>query len=141
AMDELHQQTVALLSFQSIPRLQFDAQTAFNLLPVMGDAARIDLAAIRSRIAYEYAILAGSAAPALALQVVQAPVFHSITMSVFLELSAPVTVAQAETALRGGAIDVQGAGSDPPTNVSAAAHARILARVSAGLPAAQTASA
>ena len=35
-MDELHQQTVSLLSFQSIPREQYDAQVAFNLLPCAG---------------------------------------------------------------------------------------------------------
>ena len=35
-MDELHQQTVNLLSFQSLPREQYDAQVSFNLLPVAG---------------------------------------------------------------------------------------------------------
>ena len=32
AMDELHQQTVSLLSFQSLPRAIYDAQAAYNLL-------------------------------------------------------------------------------------------------------------
>ena len=31
AMDELHQQTVNLLSFQSLPRAVYDAQAAYNL--------------------------------------------------------------------------------------------------------------
>lgn len=139
AMDELHQQTVSLLSFQSIPRTQFDAQTAFNLLPDLGEAARIDLNAVRARIAREYLILAGSAAPELALQVAQAPVFHANVVSAFLELSEPVTVAQVETALRGGAIDVPGAGSEAPSNVSAAGQPQILARVSEAMHAAQRA--
>ena len=32
AMDELHQQTVSLLSFQGLPRAVYDAQVAYNLL-------------------------------------------------------------------------------------------------------------
>ena len=36
AMDELHQQTVNLLSFQTLPREQYDAQVSFNLLPELG---------------------------------------------------------------------------------------------------------
>jgi hypothetical protein len=50
-MDELHQQTVSLLSFQSLPREQYDAQVAFNLLPSLGDAAKVKLAATKQRIA------------------------------------------------------------------------------------------
>ncbi len=134
AMDELHQQTVSLLSFQPIPRAQFDAQIAFNLLPVLGEAASIDLDVTRARVAREYAALTGSVAPELALQVVQAPVFHASVLSAFIELGEPATVAQVETALRGGPIDVPGAGSDPPTNVNAAGQARIIARVSAAGP-------
>jgi aspartate-semialdehyde dehydrogenase len=136
AMDELHQQTVSLLSFQSIPRAQFDAQSAFNLLPALGEDAHIDLDATRTRVAREYAVLAGSAAPDLALQVVQVPVFHASAMSAFLVLDEPATIAQVETALRGGIIEVPGAGSEPPTNVSAAGQAQILVRVSAALPSA-----
>ena len=40
-MDELHQQTISLLSFQSIPKETYDAQVAFNLLPVLGEAAKV----------------------------------------------------------------------------------------------------
>ncbi len=36
AMDELHQQTVNLLGFQELPKEQYDAQVAFNLLPRSG---------------------------------------------------------------------------------------------------------
>jgi aspartate-semialdehyde dehydrogenase len=132
AMDELHQQTVSLLSFQALPRDQFDAQLAFNLLPALGESAKIDLDAVRVRIAREYAALAG--APDLALQVAQAPVFHASILSVMVEVADPATVAQMETALRGGPIDVPGAGSDMPSNVSAAGQSQILVRVSAASP-------
>ena len=135
AMDELHQQTVSLLSFQGLPREQFDAQSAFNLLPALGEDARMNLEETRQRIAHEYAALGGEQRPALALQIAQAPVFHGGIVSALVEFSEPVTVAQVETALRGGQIEVPGAGSDVPSNVSAAGQGRILARVSAAVPA------
>jgi aspartate-semialdehyde dehydrogenase len=138
AMDELHQQTVSLLSFQGMPREQFDAQLAFNLLPVPGEDAKVNLEAGSARVAREYAALAG-AAPVLALQVVQAPVFHASVISAMVELAEPATVAQVETALRGGPIDVPGAGSDAPSNVSAAGQSQILVRVSAASPIAPSA--
>ena len=134
AMDELHQQTVSLLSFQSLPREQFDAQLAFNLLPVLGESAKIDLATSGARVAREYARLSAAGAPELALQVVQAPVFHASVISAMVEIAEPATVAQVETALRGGPIDVPGAGDDAPSNVSAAGQSQIMVRVSAASP-------
>ena len=62
AMDELHQQTVSLLSFQTLPREQFDAQVAFNLLPSLGDAAKVNLEAAKQRIAAHYAALSAERA-------------------------------------------------------------------------------
>ena len=40
ALDELHQQTVTLLSFQSMPRELYDAQAAYNLLSGLGEPRR-----------------------------------------------------------------------------------------------------
>ncbi len=48
-MDELHQQTVSLLSFQSLPRAIYDAQAAYNLLGGMGEEATVSLAAMWKR--------------------------------------------------------------------------------------------
>ena len=50
AMDELHQQTISLLSFQSTPKETYDAQVAFNLLPVLGEEAKVNLGATEARI-------------------------------------------------------------------------------------------
>ncbi len=50
AMDELHQQTVNLLSFQTLPREQYDAQVSFNLLPELGEGAKVKLGATEQRI-------------------------------------------------------------------------------------------
>lgn len=131
AMDELHQQTVSLLSFQSLPREQYDAQVAFNLLPALGDGARVKLAETEQRIADHYAALAAGVAPELALQLIQAPVFHGYVASVLVELQAPATMEEMEAALQGTQVDLVGAESDPPSNLSAAGQPDILVRVSA----------
>ena len=132
AMDELHQQTVSLLSFQALPRQQYDAQVAFNLLPSLGDAAVVKLAASRERIMDHYQTLKSGAAPELALQLIQAPVFHGYTASVLVELEEPATIEQVEAALEGEHVDLVGAESDPPSNLSAAAQPDVLVRISCG---------
>jgi aspartate-semialdehyde dehydrogenase len=129
AMDELHQQTVSLLSFQSLPREQYDAQVAFNLLPSLGEAAKVKLAATRARIADHYATLSAGAAPELALQLVQAPVFHGYVASALLELEGAASREQMEAAVSGEHVDVVGAESDPPSNLSAAGQPEILVRI------------
>jgi aspartate-semialdehyde dehydrogenase len=131
AMDELHQQTVSLLSFQSLPREQFDAQVAFNLLPALGSAAKVRLASSREWIAGHYAALSAGAAPELDLQLVQAPVFHGYVASVLVELEGPASKEQVEAAVCGEHVDIVGAESDPPSNLSAAGQADILVRTSA----------
>jgi aspartate-semialdehyde dehydrogenase len=133
-MDELHQQTVSLLSFQSLPREQYDAQVAFNLLPQLGNAAKVKLAATQARIANEYAALSGGMAPELALQLIQAPVFHGYVASVLVELHQEATVQQIEAAVAGEHVDVVGAESDPPSNLSAAGQPDVLVRISPASP-------
>ena len=66
AMDELHQQTVNLLSFTAVPREQFDAQVAFNLLPSLGEAAKVKLSDVRERIQTHYEVISNGTLPRLA---------------------------------------------------------------------------
>jgi aspartate-semialdehyde dehydrogenase len=129
AMDELHQQTVSLLSFQSLPREQFDAQVAFNLLPSLGDEAKFRLEAVKDRIANQYALLSAGTAPELALQLTQAPVFHGYVTSVLVELQGIASTEQMELAVFGDPVDVVSGESDPPSNISAAGQAEILVRI------------
>jgi aspartate-semialdehyde dehydrogenase len=129
AMDELHQQTVTLLSFQTLPREQYDAQVAFNLLPSLGDDAKVKLSTTEQRIRKHYAGLADSRLPALALQIVQAPVFHGYVISVLVELDAEAIQGEIEAALGGEHIDVVSEESDPPSNLSAAGQEDIMVRV------------
>jgi aspartate-semialdehyde dehydrogenase len=128
AMDELHQQTVSLLSFQTVPRDQYDAQTAFNLLPALGEAAKIKLAETASRIERQYAVLAPGF-PELALQLIHAPVFHGYVASLFVELEKPVTVEEVELSIFGDHVDLVTSESEPPSNLSAAGQEEIMVRV------------
>jgi aspartate-semialdehyde dehydrogenase len=129
AMDELHQQTVSLLSFQSLPRERYDAQIAFNMLPSLGDAGKVKLSAIRQRILNHYGRIAGAEAVPLDVQLIQAPVFHAYTAIVFVELDQPATLATFEAAVQGDRIDLVGAESDPPSNLSAAGQPDLLLQV------------
>jgi aspartate-semialdehyde dehydrogenase len=129
AMDELHQQTVNLLSFQTLPREQYDAQVSFNLLPELGESAKVKLGVTEQRIRSHYAGLSDGQLPALALQMVQAPVFHGYVLSMLVELGKAATVAEVETALAGDHIDLVSGESDPPSNLSAAGQEDIMVRV------------
>src|SRR6266446_1221098 len=99
AMDELHQQTVNLLSFQTLPREQYDAQVSFNLLPELGEGAKVKLGVTEQRIRRHYAGLSDGRLPGLALQMVQAPVFHGYVLSMLVELIRAASVGEVEAAL------------------------------------------
>lgn len=131
AMDELHQQTVNLLSFQNLPKDQYDAQVSFNLLPTLGEDAKVKLAEVEQRVRAHYDTVSAGLLPELELQVVQAPVFHGYVASVFLEISAPLTVAQLEAALTGDHMDVVSSEFDPPSNLSAAGQEDVMVLVRA----------
>jgi aspartate-semialdehyde dehydrogenase len=129
AMDELHQQTVNLLSFQNLPRDQYDAQVAFNLLPSLGSSSKVKLAETEERIGRHYSQIGLGRLPPLDLELVQAPVFHGYVASVMLELAEETTADKVEAALAGESIDVVSEDSDPPSNLSAAGQEDIMVRV------------
>ena len=129
AMDELHQQTVNLLSFQSLPKAIFDAQTAYNLLSGFGENAKASLTQIDARIRRQYNALAGRRLPWLSLQTISAPVFHGHTFSIFVELERPVDVAALEEALGGEHVDLVLEETDSPSNLAATGQNDVLVRL------------
>jgi aspartate-semialdehyde dehydrogenase len=129
AMDELHQQTVKLLSFTDLPKQVYDTQVAFNTVPAFGEAAKISLSTSESRIRRHYALLAGDRLPELGVQLVHAPVFHGYGISLAVELDEAATLDQVEAALAGEHVEIVTAESDPPTNLSVAGQPDILVRV------------
>lgn len=125
-LDEMHQQTVGLLGFQSVPKDVYDAQVAFNLRVNLGGAAKLDLAEISDRIRRHIGAIGGDeAASRIAMQLVQAPVFHGYTMSVFVELPEGADVAAVQDALKGGVVEVAGSADEAPSNETAMESAGI----------------
>lgn len=129
AMDELHQQTVSLLSFQGLPRAMYDAQAAYNLLAGMGESSQISLTGLEARIRHHYEALGGGRLPALALQAIAAPVFHGHTFSIAVELERPVEISALEEALGGDHVDLVLEDTDSPSNLAATGQNDVLVRL------------
>jgi aspartate-semialdehyde dehydrogenase len=128
-MDELHQQTVNLLSFQPLPKDVFDAQVAFNMIARYGQASHPSLDSVESRILRQYRKITGGEAPQPSLFLLQAPIFHGHALAVFLEVDNPSNVEALSHALAGEHVVLSGVDEDSPTNVSSAGQANILVSV------------
>jgi aspartate-semialdehyde dehydrogenase len=124
-MDELHQQTVNLLSFQPLPKEVFDVQVAFNLVARYGQKSHPSLDSVESRVLRHYRLIAGADAPQPSLMLLQAPVFHGHAMALFLEMEAAVDVAELSRVLAGDHVVVTGSDEDTPSNVSSAGQSDI----------------
>lgn len=131
AMDELHQQTVNLLSFQGIPREVYDAQTAYNLLTGLGESAQVNLGLTEARLRRHVAALSAGRWPALALQLVQVPVFHGYTFSISIEFESPVELRALEEQFGGEHMDLVLEDTDSPSNLAATGQNDILVRLRA----------
>jgi aspartate-semialdehyde dehydrogenase len=125
-MDELHEQTVNLLSFQQMPTGVFDAQVAFNMIGRYGAAAVLPLETIERRIAGHLRKLLGAEGPVPALTVVQAPVFHAHTFALYLDLEKTVSAGDMAHALAGEHVQVARSPEDAPSNVNVAGKDDIL---------------
>jgi aspartate-semialdehyde dehydrogenase len=129
ALDELHQQTVTLLSFQGLPRAIYDAQVAYNMLSGLGESATVSLSVVDARIRRHYVALAAGRWPALALQVIHTPVFHGHTFSIAVELERPVKITALEEALDGEHVDLVLEDTDSPSNLAATGQNDVLVRL------------
>jgi len=128
-MDELHEQTVNLLSFQELPKAVFDAQVAFNMVARYGPRSDQSLDQVSQRIRKHYGEIAPSAI-APSLQVLQAPIFHGHGFSIYLEMDKAVALKDLSQALAGEHVVVTER-EDTPTNVSAAGQGDILVGLTA----------
>ena len=124
-MDELHQQTVNLLSFQPLPKDVFDAQVAFNMVARYGQKSQPALDSVEGRILRHYQKIAGTDAPVPSLLLLQAPIFHGHALAVFLDFASAVDVPALSQALTGDHVAIPGAEEDSPSNVSSAGQADI----------------
>ncbi len=135
-ISELHQQTTGLLAFKSLKKDVFDAQASFNLLPQYGEEAPVQLSTVEQRIERHLSLLLKSYAngepiPNPSLRLVQVPVFHGYSISLWVEFdpqSARSVNAQGiEEALASAQIEVRSAGEEPPTSVGAASQSGLIA--------------
>jgi aspartate-semialdehyde dehydrogenase len=125
-MDELHEQTVNLLSFQQMPTGVFDSQVAFNMIGRYGPASARSLESIERRIIAHLRTLLGEQAPMPALMLVEAPVFHAHTFSIYVELEKLVSLGDFFQALAGEHVQIARSQEDSPSNVNVAGKDEIL---------------
>jgi aspartate-semialdehyde dehydrogenase len=126
-VEELQQQTVGLLSFKNMPKKIFDAQLSFNMLARYGDDAPFALESAELRIERHLATLlsrgAGLSAPPPpmpSLRLIQSPVFHGYSLSLWTEFEENPGVEAVEVALAEDRIDVRRSDLEPPTAVGIA---------------------
>lgn len=129
-VEELQQQTISLLSFKNLPRAIYDTQLSFNLLAEYGEEAPVPLEESELRIERHLATLLalpgdGEGAPMPSLRLIQAPVFHGYSFSVWVEFEEDPEVETLETQLAMDIIDVRGEDLEPPNVVGQAGQSGI----------------
>lgn len=131
-IDELHQQTVAVLAFKKLKTDVFDTQLAFNLLAQYGEEAPEPLELVEQRLerhlasllsAYPSAALGDHRAiPMPSLRLIQGPVFHGHSFSLWIEFEENPGVKALASALadvgNDAGIDVRP--DEPPSNAGIA---------------------
>ena len=131
-MDELHEQTVNLLSFQEMPRTVFDAQIAFNMVARYGEKSAPTLEVAERRILDHFKRISGGAVAATpSLLLLQAPVFHGHAFSLFVEMDEPHALGDFTQALAGEHVRVAPLSEEYPSNVNVAGQEEILVAVRA----------
>jgi aspartate-semialdehyde dehydrogenase len=125
-MDELHEQTVNLLSFQQLPKKVFDTQVAFNMVARYGEQSLPPLESIERRISKHYQIISPKSAVLPSMLLVQAPIFHGHAFSIYMDMEQPVALGDLAQALAGEHVTVTRSADDSPSNVNAAGQGEIL---------------
>ena len=119
-IEELQQQTVSLLAFKDMPKKVFDAQLSFAMLAQLGEEAETKLHEVEERIERHLSILLDrtEGAPMPSLRLIQSPVFHGYSFSLWLEFEEAPPVDEIEEALGGDLIEVRTCDLEAPNNVS-----------------------
>lgn len=127
-IEELQQQTVNLLSFQSLPKKVFDAQTAYAMLAQLGAEAPVPLASHEERIERHLASLLermDGGFPMPSLRLIQAPVFHGYSFSFWIEFEEAPAASEIEEAMSHEAFDVRAGDLEAPNNVGVAGQSGV----------------
>ncbi len=124
-MDELHEQTVNLLSFQQLPKTIFDTQVAFNLVERYGTNSVPPLAVAEQRIRRHFRAIVGERLPVPSLMLLQAPVFHGYAFSIYIEMESPVKLHAMSELIAGEHVEIAQAPEESPSNVMAAGQEQV----------------
>jgi aspartate-semialdehyde dehydrogenase len=128
AVDELHQQTISLFSFQTMPTKVFGAQASFNMMPRLGEGAERPLESGEARIRRHLGLLLeGRGAPAASVRLVQAPVFSGYCISLWVEFEERPEVEAIKASLTGAGVEYWGEEEGPLNNSALAGQSGILA--------------
>ncbi len=124
-MDELHEQTVNLLSFQQLPKGVFDAQVAFNLLDRYGEKSLPALQTVEDRIQRHFQGIVQGNVAVPSLMLLQAPIFHGHAFSLYIELDSAAQIGELTAAISGEHVDMLQGEAESPSNVNAAGQEQI----------------
>jgi aspartate-semialdehyde dehydrogenase len=124
-MDELHEQTVNLLSFQQLPKGVFDAQVAFNIVDRYGEKAAPALFTVEERIQRHFRGIVQGRLNVPSLMLLQAPIFHGHAFSLYIELDSAAQNEELIAAVSGEHVDVLQGAEESPSNVNAAGQEQI----------------
>jgi aspartate-semialdehyde dehydrogenase len=121
-ISELQKQAVSLLSFKPIPKDVFDAQLGFNLLAEYGEEAPEPLSGFEQRLERHLATLLANMGltPMPSLRMIQAPVFHGYSLSIWAEFEKNPGVEVLRHTLASESVDIRGDGEEAPNIVGIA---------------------
>ena len=119
-IEELQQQTIAVLNFQKLKTDVFDTQAAFNMLASYGEEAEEPLESIEQRLGKHAASLisAWPGLPMPSIRLIQAPVFHGHSISVWVEFEGNAEADVIAGKLTEFGLDVRP--DEPPSNANIA---------------------
>jgi aspartate-semialdehyde dehydrogenase len=129
---ELHQQTTGLLAFKTLEKKVYDAQLGFNLLPQYGEEAPVKLSSVEGRVERDVATilakqLKDGLIPMPSMRVVQAPVFHGYSISLWVHFDNNVSADEIGQAIASAQIDVRGEKDEAPNSVGATSQSGLIA--------------
>ncbi|HXZ79144.1 MAG TPA: Asd/ArgC dimerization domain-containing protein [Terriglobales bacterium] len=125
-LDELHGQTVSILSFQQLPKDVFDVQVAFNAVSRYGEKAVASLESAERRMLDHFRRITRERVLVPSIMLLQAPIFHAYAFSLYLELEKPLALGDFTQALSGEHVSVTRTAEDAPSSVTAAGQDDIL---------------
>jgi aspartate-semialdehyde dehydrogenase len=130
-LNELNQQTTGLLAFKPLDKEVFAAQLSFNLLPQYGEEAPTKLSEVEHKIERHLSTILSrptskDALPIPSIRVIQAPVFHAYSLSLWVDFEGEISAQQIGETLASAQIEVRGPGEEPPNGVGAAGQSGLM---------------